>query len=189
MATYTLADIFSIYVLVEAIWLILPAYAANGLIPLVGKFAKTHPIDGGRTFRKYPLFGKGKSWEGLVFGAFVGMVIGMVEMLAFPYLPWDMSPVALIIIPMGPLLGLLLGLGAGLGDLVGSFIKRRFNLARGKPAPLLDQEDFLVGSLLMASLVVTVALSWWVMLLVITPLIHWASNLCAYLLKVKKEPW
>ncbi len=183
---FDIYSVFSIFVLVEAIWLILPAYAANGLMPLArGK----RPIDGGRTWRGKPLLGKGKTWEGLILGAVVGMIIGTVEMFAFPYLPWDMSPVALTIVSMGPVLGLLLGLGAGIGDLAGSFIKRRARINRGGPAPLLDQEDFIVGSLLFASLLVSVQLNWWLMLLVLTPVLHVISNVIGYLLKVKKEPW
>lgn len=178
--------VFDIYTLVEAIWLVIPAYAANGLMPLA---RGRRPVDGGRTWRGKPLLGKGKTWEGLVFGAIVGAIIGTVEMLAFPYLPWSISTEPLLIVPMGPLLGLLLGLGAGIGDLAGSFIKRRVRIRRGGPAPLLDQEDFVVGSLLFASLLVSVQLGWWILLLVLTPLFHLAACIIGYLLKVKKEPW
>lgn len=183
---FDIYTVFSIYALVEAIWLILPAYAANGLMPLArGK----RPIDGGRTWGGKPILGKGKTWEGLLFGAFIGLLIGTVEMLAFPYLPWDVSPVALVIAPMGPLLGLLLGLGAGVGDLAGSFIKRRANIRRGGPAPLLDQEDFIFGSLIFASALVSVQLSWWLLLLILTPVLHVISCVIGYLVGVKKEPW
>ncbi len=183
---FDIYSVFSIFVLVESIWLILPAYAANGLMPLArGK----RPIDGGRTWRSGPIFGKGKTWEGLLLAMVVGVAIGTVEMLAFPYLPWDVSPVALNIVAMGPVLGLLLGLGAAVGDLMGSFIKRRVKINRGGPAPLLDQEDFIVGSLLFASLLVSVQLSWWLMLLVLTPVLHVIACAIGYLIGVKKEPW
>ena len=43
-----------------------------------------------------------------------------------------------------PLIGFLLGFGALLGDALGSFIKRRMGIGRGKPAPILDQIDFLI---------------------------------------------
>jgi len=36
--------VFDIYTLVEAIWIVLPAFAANGLTPLVGRI-RTHPIE------------------------------------------------------------------------------------------------------------------------------------------------
>ncbi len=179
-------NIFNMYVLVEAIWLILPAYAANGLVPI---FKGTYPVDGGRKLVKNRIFGEGKSWEGLVAGTLIGMVIAMIQQLAYPYLPWGASPIALNIVPMTAQLGLLLGLGAMLGDLGGSFLKRRFSMKRGAPAPLLDQEDFLIGSLLLSSVIVVVLSKWWIMLLVITPVIHWVSCVIGYIFKVKRTPY
>lgn len=181
--------VFDIYTLVEVIWLILPAFAANGLAPLAGKLKKAHPIDGGRKLEKERVFGNGKTWEGLGIGVLLAVIVSVIEMLAYPYLPWGISPVELNIIMMGPVLGFLLGLGAMIGDLGGSFIKRRFRLPRGQPAPLLDQEDFLVGALIFASFVVSISLGWWILLLVITPVIHWIANIIGYIIRVKREPW
>ncbi|HJW97292.1 MAG TPA: CDP-2,3-bis-(O-geranylgeranyl)-sn-glycerol synthase [archaeon] len=181
--------VFDIYTLVEAIWLILPAYAANGLTPIIGLRKGLHPIDGGRRLKGEPLFGPGKTWEGLVFGTLVGGLIGLIEMLVYPYLPFSVSPVPLDIIPMSILLGLLLGFGAMFGDLGGSFIKRRLKIQRGKPAPILDQEDFLVGALLFSLLLVSLKWDWVILLAVITPVIHIVANGIGYLIKVKKQPW
>lgn len=181
--------VFDIYTLVEAIWLILPAYAANGLTPVVGLKKGLHPVDGGRKFRGEPLFGEGKTWEGLMFGTFVGCIIGMVEMLAYPYLPFSLSPEPLNIVQMSPVLGLVLGMGAMLGDLAGSFIKRRLKIQRGKPAPLLDQEDFLIGAIAFSSFLVVIEVSWIVLLLIITPVIHLVANVIGYLMKIKRQPW
>jgi CDP-2,3-bis-(O-geranylgeranyl)-sn-glycerol synthase len=177
------------YALVESIWLVLPAYAANGLAPLVGKRKNLHMMDSGRKLGGKPLLGPGKTWEGLLFGAFMGTVIAAIEMLAFPYLPWDLSPVTLALVPMSPLLGLLLGGGAMLGDAAGAFVKRRLGLPRGSPAPLLDQLDFLAGALLLASLLVQLRIEWVVLLAIITPVIHLSANVIAYGLRIKKEPW
>jgi CDP-2,3-bis-(O-geranylgeranyl)-sn-glycerol synthase len=181
--------VFDIYTLVEALWLIIPAYAANGLTPLVGLKKNLHPIDGGRNLWEQPLLGKGKTWEGLIFGTLIGGIIGMIEMLAYPYLPFSISPVPLNIVPMSLLLGLLLGFGAMFGDLVGSFIKRRLRIPRGKPAPILDQEDFLAGALAFSLLLITLNWDWVILLAVITPIIHIAANRIGYLLKIKKQPW
>ena len=181
---------FDIYTFIEAMWLILPAYAANGLVPLVGKLKNLHPIDGGRVFRDgRPLLGQGKSWEGLFTGSLIGSLIATVEMLAFPYLPFDASPVPLTIVTMSPFLGFLLGLGAMLGDIAASFLKRRLNLKRGAPAPVLDQDDFVLGSLLFASLLIPLKPDWFLMLLIVTPLFHITANLIAYKLGIKNQPW
>lgn len=185
---FDIASVFNIYIFVEALWLIIPAYGANGLVPII---KGRHPIDFGKRLKDgQPVFGPGKTWEGLIFGCIIGAILGIVEMLAFPYLPWDAAnPVTLTIVTMGPALGFLLGFGAMVGDLAGSFIKRRFRIERGKPAPLLDQEDFLVGALVFASLLVSIKIHWVIMLAVITPIFHWVANGIAYLIKIKKEPW
>ncbi len=182
-----LSDIFNIYILVEAVWLVLPIYAANGLVPLV---RGRRPIDFGRKFTDgRPVLGSGKTIEGFLAGCFFGALIALVEQLAFPYLPWGLSDIPLTIVAMSPAVGLLLGFGAMAGDSAGSFIKRRVNLKRGRPAPLLDQLDFIVGALLIASLAITVKIEWFVILAVLTPIFHWLACAIGYLLKVKKEPW
>jgi len=182
-------SIFNIYILVEAIWLILPAYAANGLTPLIGLRKKNHSIDGGKMLWGKPLLGQGKTWEGLFLGVVVGMIIALVELLAFPYLPFGISPVPLVIVPMTIVLGFLLGFGAMFGDIVASFFKRRMGLKRGQAAPLLDQEDFVIGALIFASLLVAMKVEWIIMLLVITPILHLIANVIGYLLKIKKQPY
>lgn len=175
-----------IYTFVEAVWLMFPAYGANGLCMLAkGK----RPIDGNRTFCGKPVFGPGKTWEGLILGVIVAIAVASFQMFAFPFLPWDLSPVPLDIVAMFPLLGLVIGLGAMVGDLGGSFVKRRMGIPRGKPAPLLDQLDFIIGMFVFASFVITIKWEWVVILLVLTPVLHLVANGIAYLLKIKKVPY
>jgi CDP-2,3-bis-(O-geranylgeranyl)-sn-glycerol synthase len=182
-----LSDIFSVYTMVEAVWLVLPVYAANGLVPLArGK----RPVDFGRKFIDgKPLLGPGKTVEGFVAACLIGALIAFVEQLAFPYLPWGLSDRTLTIVAMTPFLGFVLGLSAISGDSVGSFIKRRLDLERGRPAPLLDQLDFLVAAFLAASLLVTVKLEWFILMAILTPIFHWLASVTAFRLKLKKEPW
>lgn len=174
------------YTIVEALWLILPAYAVNGLMPLAkGK----RPIDFNRKFRGNPIFGAGKTWEGLVVGLIVGVIIAFVELTAYPYLPWYLALRPLEIVPMTTSLGFLLGMGAVIGDMAGAFIKRRLGMPRGSPAPVLDQDDFVLGALAFASFLIAIQLEWVVVLVVITPLFHLIANRIAYWTRVKKEPY
>ncbi len=166
--------------LLNAIWLILPAYAANGL----AIFSKgTHPIDmGGRFSDGKPVFGEGKTWEGLALGLIAALLAGFIQQQLQPYLPQGT-------IIMTPLLAFVLGLGAMAGDIAGSFIKRRLNIPRGHPAPLLDQLDFLVMSVLFASLLMPIHFEWLLILFLITPFIHLSSNFFAFKLGLKKQPY
>jgi CDP-2,3-bis-(O-geranylgeranyl)-sn-glycerol synthase len=182
-----LVEIFNIYVFVEAVWLILPAYAANGLVPL---FRGKRRLDFGKKFRDgRPLLGKGKTIEGLVGGCLVGTVIGLIQQLAFPYLPWGLSEVFLILVPMSPLLGFLLGFGAIAGDSAASFLKRRIGIKSGSPAPILDQLDFVIGAFIFASILVSIRLEWYIIMIVLTPIFHWTACVIGYLLRIKKNPW
>lgn len=179
--------VFTLWNLIEATWIILPAYAANGFAPLS---RGRRPVDGNRKFIDgRPILGKGKTWEGLVLSLFVATLIGAVEQLAFPYLPFDQSPIILTIAPMNAFLGFVLGLGAMAGDMAGSFIKRRLKLPPGAPAPILDQDDFIVGALGFAALVTFVKLEWFLLLMTITPVLHVMANYIAFRLKVKNTRW
>ena len=178
--------VFDLFNLVEAFWIIIPAYAANGLVPwLKGK----HPVDFGKTLKGEPIFGPGKTWEGLIGAGLIGALFASIQMLAYPYLPWSVSLIPLLIIPMTPVLGFFIGFGALFGDLVKSFFKRRIGIKRGAPLPVFDQIDFILGGYLFASFLVPVQLSWVILFVVITPVFHLMANFIAYFLKVKKDPW
>lgn len=152
----------------SSIIFIAPAYVANAT-PVVVRGKR--PIDFGRNFidgRR--IFGDGKTFEGFVIGVIAGTLVGLV--LKHP-------------------LGLCLALSSGalIGDLVGAFVKRRLGLSRGRPAPGLDQLDFVVGALLLSSLVTEVSPMVATIILLITPPTHVATNRFAYMLKIKDTPW
>jgi len=76
-----------------------------------------------------------------------------------------------------------------------SFVKRRIGKERGEKWIIADQIDFLLGAFLFAFLFAREwflsAFQWYhiIFLLILTPLIHLATNILAYLLKLKKVPW
>jgi CDP-2,3-bis-(O-geranylgeranyl)-sn-glycerol synthase len=80
-------------------------------------------------------------------------------------------------------------LGTLLGDLAGAFLKRRLGIAPGKPLPIADQIDFVIGALLFS--IPLGILSWElaITVLLITPPIHLFTNFLAYKLKLKTNPW
>ncbi|MEM2377413.1 MAG: CDP-archaeol synthase, partial [Candidatus Korarchaeum sp.] len=56
----------------------------------------------------------------------------------------------------------------------------------GSSAPLLDQEGFLLFSILLASPLESLPLESIVFLVLLTPLLHWGSNFIAHLLGLKE---
>ncbi len=162
---------------IKALIFILPAYVANGTPVVVAKLLPVkHPLDGGKYFiDQRRVLGNGKTLEGFLGGTLAG------TLTAYVLEYWHMHTLEE---------GLILSLGALLGDLAGSFIKRRLGIKRGDPAPLLDQLDFLLGALALYyvfygpidPLQATI-------LIVVTPVLHLATNSAAYVLGLKDKPW
>jgi CDP-2,3-bis-(O-geranylgeranyl)-sn-glycerol synthase len=172
-----------LFIIAQAFWLIAPAYAANAFPPLV---RGRRPLDFGKSLRMNRILGDGKTFEGTIVGIVFGTFIGILQIIFqsnYP-IPAEIGLVTLTI----PIV-LLLSAGAIVGDIVGAFIKRRLGMPRGALAPLLDQWDFLVVSLLLVSLLVVLSIDIIIFLLIITPIVHWVANLIGYTVKVKKTPW
>ena len=156
----------------------LPAYVANMSPVFVAKLVPkwSAPIDGGRVGKDGKrLLGPGKTWRGLVGGAFAGALTALV--IAFVVTPysgggvwdgWDYggkgfegAPIgsdpscgdtAQCAVPSSSLAGILLfgailGFAALVGDAVKSYFKRRRGKERGAPWVPFDQLDFVVFGL------------------------------------------
>ena len=179
----------AIGVVATALWAMLPAYVPNNVAVLVGGGP---PIDGGRTWGGSRILGDGKTWRGTAGGWLAGGVLA----LALNQLAPAVGPAIGVDLPRFPTAAVLaLPLGAMLGDIGASFLKRRTGRERGAPFPGVDQLDFVVGAL---ALTLLVAPDWFLttftlpviaVVVVLTPLLHVATNGIAYLLGLKDEPW
>jgi len=87
------------------------------------------------------------------------------------------------------LAGIVASLGALLGDLFGAFLKRRLNISPGRPLPLVDQLDFILGALLLTSPLIPVTIGAALILVIATVPIHLLSNAVAYTLGLKSRFW
>ena len=164
-------DIINIIDVLHVIYFMLPAYLAN-MSALV--FGGGKPLDMGVALADGKrLIGDGATWRGTGAGTCVGLIVGGLQGFI------SGSVLA------GALTGLLLGLGALLGDAAGSFIKRRISIERGRPAPILDQLDFVFGALLLVSPLVNLPLYYIVLIMVITVVLHLSANIVAYLMGMK----
>jgi len=177
-------DIIALFL--QAVWFILPAYFANSS-PVLGHrlFEKYNlPVDFGKKLKDgRRIFGDGKTWNGLVFGIFVAVLVGYAQGIF--QTAYGLNG----FLPMSIQLAFLLGFGALTGDLIKSFFKRRRGYERGKSWFPLDQIDFILGAFLFSLILAPFNWKYFVILLVITPAIHWAANFIGFKLKLKKEPW
>lgn len=154
-------------IIYQAIYFFLPAYVANTAAGILGY---GRPVDLGRNFFDGKrIFGDGVTMRGTASGVLAGTITGFLQ--------------------GKPLLGLLLGVGAMAGDAAGSFIKRRLGKPRGSPLFPLDQLNFVVGGLLLASLVEYISLEIILVIFALTPFGHVAVNRLGHKLKMKDVPW
>ncbi len=172
---------------ISALWFILPAYVANASPTLLnGK----HPIDFGRKlFDGKRVLGDGKTWEGLFGGIFIGTLFGLVMLSYQPMFTSLASEYGFSLKQLTPIAVLTLSIGTLVGDAAGSFIKRRSNLPRGTSAPFLDQLSFVIGALYLTSYYVQIPSETTLILLLVTPAIHWFACIIGYLIGVKNDPW
>ncbi len=159
--------------IVESLILIFPAYSANA-VPVV--FGGGQALDFGKKFfDNRPVLGSHKTIKGFVAGLVIGTLVGVGESYLFP----DYSPI----------LGFVLSLGALVGDLAGAFLKRRLGLLPGASLPVIDQIDFVLGALLLASAIYTVSPLMVGLIVLLTIPIHILTNVLAYLAHAKRKPW
>ena len=174
---------------VTALWAMLPAYVPNNAAVLAGG---GRPIDGGREWGDRRLLGDGKTWRGTAVGTLAGVAlaaglnvvgepIGAAAGFSLPTFP--------------PAAALGLAAGAMGGDIAASFLKRRSGRERGAAFPGLDQLDFVVGAVVLAFVIApgwtraTFTPGVLVVVLVATPILHIGTNIIAYLIGAKTEPW
>jgi CDP-2,3-bis-(O-geranylgeranyl)-sn-glycerol synthase len=165
----------------------LPAYLPNPIAALVGGGT---PIDLGRNFPDGKrVFGDGKTYRGLVIGIFAGICIGLAEIWLAGVYGWENLP------EQTYLSITLLATGALLGDLCKSFFKRRLGKERGAKWPVADMYDLVAGSLLLVLIVdpgwlfENMTLLTFILILILTPILHRTVNIIGYHFKVKEVPW
>jgi CDP-2,3-bis-(O-geranylgeranyl)-sn-glycerol synthase len=179
--------------LLYAIYFMLPAYLAN--VSALA-FGGGTPIDFKRNFWDgNRILGDGKTWRGAIIGILVGTGIGILLGISSLYVIQLFSTYTTIdsyyydILPVngsqGAFIGFLMGMGALIGDACGSFIKRRLKIKRGRAAPFLDQLDFIIGAILLVSLIVSIPVILIVTIIIITLFLHLGANIIAYLLGIK----
>ena len=158
---------------VNALYIIVPTYCTNGA-PII--FGGGPPLDFGKSLSDgQRIFGTNKTIGGFVGGLMIGAVIGVFGFYLF-------SKVLLTI-------SLLASLGALLGDLAGAFLKRRLKIKPGGPVPGVDQLDFVMGALLVVFPFYQISLTSVLILIFVTPPIHFLTNVGAYVLGLKSNYW
>ena len=168
--------------IIETFWLLLPAGIAN-MSPVLFKWVPVlqTPVDFGRKFRNKPVFGRNKTYRGLLFGILAAILtVWLQKIIGLPSLV-DYAAINVII------LGALLGGGALAGDLVKSFLKRQRGIKPGKQWVPFDQLDWIIGALIFVSFYIPLSLTQVITGLILFGILHPIINLIGYALKIKKN--
>lgn len=176
-----------------AIWFFLPAGIANvtpilaARLPVLSNWDQ--PVDFGLKFRGKPVLGTHKTIRGIITGTLAGTLVFFIQVKLYGHYGWavdisdgvDYSQVTIW-------LGVLLSFGALLGDMVKSFAKRQFSVASGKSWFPFDQLDYIIGGLLLGSVVVTLSHMQSFLIIIVWFALHLISSYVGYLLGLKKDP-
>lgn len=176
-----------------ALWFFLPVGLAN-LAPifaarLIVLRNYSAPIDLGRSFRGIRIFGDHKTWRGLLFGTFVGLLVFLVQKnlsinnelfsmisanIDYATLPWAM--------------GGLMGFGGLAADAIKSFFKRRAGKNDGESWFPIDQLDYIGGGLLVSLFFIRLSVIEYFYIIAIWFSLHLLSSFIGYKLGLKAKP-
>lgn len=167
-----------------ALLFFLPAALANAAPPLANKMPYINtwklPLDFGLTFRGHRIFGKNKTWRGLLSGVILG---GLTAWIVYPHLGTATGNTVSHFF-----IGASLGFGALLGDAIESFFKRQIGIASGESWLVFDQTDYIIGAIVFSF--PFVRLSIWEYILVILSYfcLHFIGSYIGFILGFKEKP-
>lgn len=179
--------------ILAVLWFFLGAGIANMAPVLVSKLPVVKdwkaPLDFGLKLRGKPLFGKNKTWRGLLSGIIFATATVAAQQALLRGLDTDIfvggqSFNSLPLLVIGP----LLGAGALIGDALESMFKRQIGIAPGKSWFPFDQTDYIIGAVLFTYPVVPLSLWLYAALLAIGFGLHVVTAYLGYLLKLKDSP-
>ena len=173
-------------IILKALYFFVPAY-----------FANMSPVFAAKIFGQLgskPIWEKGlgshKTWRGLVAAIVVGIIMAYIQLFLYNATNFfrslslfDYNQMNLVA------LGFLFGLGAMVGDAVKSFFKRRQKLKPGAPWFPFDQIDFVLGGLVFVLPIFRPSWVIWLILLIVSPVLHILTNRIGYYLGIKKVKW
>jgi len=167
-----------------SLYFILPAYIGNMFPVLTGKarlpFGKTISM-------KY--FGANKTYRGF-YSAFLGALLCLYMQYYFQEKGYfsgieiiDYKNINLFLYAFS------FGIGAMTGDLIKSFFKRILKKSEGDPWVPLDQIDFILGAYIFLLPLYIIPFNTFIILILVTPIVHFLGNILGYLLGLKKVWW
>ncbi len=174
--------------ILKCFYLMLPAYFAN-MAPVIVKKINlfAFPIDFDKQLNNKPIFGKNKTFRGLIFGLVFSIIVAYFQFSL--YNEEFFRSISFIDYQNWLLFGFLMGTGALTGDLTKSFFKRRLGIKPGDKFIPFDQTDFVIGALVFIMLIFDLTLEIFIVALLFSFMLHIIVNHIAFFLKIRNEKW
>ncbi|MBS3105897.1 CDP-2,3-bis-(O-geranylgeranyl)-sn-glycerol synthase [Candidatus Woesearchaeota archaeon] len=177
----------SLFIL-KCFYFMLPAYFAN-MAPVIVKkidlFA--FPVDFNKQISNKPIFGRNKTFRGLIFGVIFSIIVAYIQFLLYGVEFFNV--ISFIDYNNWLLFGFLMGSGALTGDLIKSFFKRRLGLKPGAKFIPFDQTDFVIGALVFTMPIFNLTLKIFITSLLLSFILHIIVNHIAFHMKIRNEKW
>ena len=172
----------------KCVYLMMPGYFAN-MSPVIFRKINlfVYPIDFNKKINNKPVLGKNKTFRGFVFGIAFAIAIAYLQSLLYPI---DFfNKLSFTNYENWLLLGFLMGFGALTGDLAKSFFKRRVGIKPGSKFIPFDQIDFVIGSLLLSSIIFDLTSKIFIVSLLSSFVLDITVNHISFNLKIRDEAW
>jgi len=177
-----------IYIL-KIFYLMLPAYFAN-MAPVIMKKSFSDikvPIDLNKKLWGKPLFGKNKTYRGLIFGIIFAIIVSSFQFMLYSFKFFKL--ISMYDYGGFILFGFLMGFGAIFGDLAESFIKRRISVKPGARFVPWDQWDFVIGAILFSSYLFKFKVVDILSILAMSFILHIIVNHISHYLGFRENKW
>ena len=177
-----------------ALWFFAPAGLANAAPVFANKIPKSDwlakPLDFGKKIRDRRVFGEHKTFRGLLAGIVMAEIIVNLQRLLYDHSAW-FHHISLYVNYRTVniwALGLLFAVGALGFDAIKSFFKRQIGVKPGGMWFPFDQIDYIVGGLLLSSIIVDLPHTSYLWIGLIWFLLHPISTFLGWLVGLKDSP-
>ncbi|MDQ3099162.1 MAG: CDP-archaeol synthase [bacterium] len=176
--------------IINILYFLLPAAIANIGASVSSKIFPywKYPMDFNYTFRGHRVLGDHKTIRGFICGTLTGFIVYLIQIQLYTSVP-PLKNISLIDYSATPIyFGMLLSAGALIGDALKSFFKRQTNIPSGKSWIPFDQTDWVIGSLLLTSVIIPYTPLFILLAMFIGLCSHFIVKVIGYLLKIEKAP-
>jgi len=179
--------------IVKVIYFILPGIFAN-ITPIFvkGIFKKlAFPIDFNKKIKGKRIFGKNKTFRGILFGVLSSILIAYLQLVLYSESYFQSISLQNYSTTNILLFGFLIGFGSLFGDLTNSFVKRRLSIKEGGQFMPWDQLNAPIGGAVFVFWIYNGenTLMLWVSVMLVAFSLHLINRTIAYYLKISNERW